>query len=83
MPLIEQDEKNDFYAILRRHHFSDADFELQETDTTDPKSDEIYALQGYVTVLRKSTHVSREYPLGDGTAWVAGFQKDLEEGCFG
>jgi hypothetical protein len=83
MLLIEQDEMENFIAILRRHHFPEADFELLETDTTDPQSDEIYGMQGYATVTRKSTHVTREYPLGYDTVWLNRFRKDLENGVFG
>ncbi|MEW6312961.1 MAG: transcriptional regulator [Pseudomonadota bacterium] len=83
MLFIEQDEMEGFIAILRHHHFSETDFELRETDTTDPQSDEIYGMQGYATVTRKSTHVTKEYPLGYDTAWLNRFRKDLENGVFG
>lgn len=48
----ELDEKRDFLAALRRNGLAEGDFELLETDTTDPKGDENFGLQGYVTVTR-------------------------------
>lgn len=83
MPLIEQDDKNAFYAILRSSHFSDTDFELKEINAADPKSDEIDPLQGYVAVIRKSTQIAREYPLEYDVAWVVRFKKDLDNEVFG
>ncbi len=83
MELIEASEMLDFLATLQRKHLTAADFELREIDTTDPKTDEIYALCGSLTVIRKSNRRERQYPIGDGTAWVPEFQKDLERGRFG
>jgi hypothetical protein len=82
MELIEQDEMNDFLAILKNHHIDIADFSFSEIDTTDPKSDEIYPLQGLLTVTRKSSGKWKQYAIGDGSAWVSLFQKDLDEGAF-
>ncbi len=82
MELIERDELLDFQEILQRKHLPVADFELREIDTTDPKTDEIFALQGFLTVLRRSNRREKQYPIGDGTAWVSLFQKDLDEGFF-
>lgn len=83
MELIEPDEMNDFQAILRSHHIDMADFSFLEIDTTDPKTDEIYALQGLLTVTRNSSGMSKQYYIGDGTSWVKLFQRDLDEGAFG
>lgn len=83
MPYIEQNEKNDFYSILRSSHLPEEDFELQEINTADPKSDETDPLQGYVMVTRKSTHVAKEYPLELDVAWVMRFKRDLDGGRFG
>jgi len=83
MELIEQDEMNNFQAILRSHHIDIADFSFAEIDTTDPKTDEIYALQGLLTVTRTSSGRWKQYVIGDGTpSWVDLFQKDLDEGAF-
>jgi len=60
-----------------------ADFELHEVDITDPGSDELLPIKGYVHILCKSTTQSREYPTGDGTAWVSAFERDLVAGRFG
>ncbi len=83
MKLIEPDEVEDFRTILRKKHIDIDDFALFEIDTTDPKSDEIFALQGRLTVVRKSNGLWKHYPIGDGMAWVSHFQKDLDEGVFG
>lgn len=83
MELIEQNEMNDFHAILRNHHIDIADFSLSEIDTTDPKSDEIFPLQGFLTVTRTSNGMRKQYVIGDGTpSWVELFQKDLDGGAF-
>lgn len=82
MKLIEPDEKNDFHAILLAQHLAADDFELHEVDTTDPKTDEIFALAGFVTVSRKSTGRKKQYPTGDGSIWVAEFERDLLQGAF-
>ena len=82
MRLIEPDEQQDFLATLQRNGLAADDFELVETDTTDPKGDENFGLQGYVTVTRLSTQVTREYPIGYETDWVQHFKKDLEAGIF-
>ncbi|WP_420872264.1 transcriptional regulator [Cupriavidus necator] len=68
--LIEDAGIVDFLAALQRNGLAAGDFELQETDTTDPKGDENFGLQGYVTVTRLSTQVTREYPIGYETNWV-------------
>ena len=51
--------------------------DLSETDTTDPKTDEIFALDGFVVITRKSTQKQKQYPIGDGSAWVEAFARDL------
>lgn len=82
MNLIEADEMSEFRSILSRSGLSVKDFELRETDTTDPRTDEIYALTGFVRILRKSTGKQREYPTGDGSKWVEEFARDLAEKLF-
>lgn len=82
MKLIEPDEMHRFEAVLAQHRLSPDDFELRETDTTDPKTDEILALTGFVKIARKSTGKHREYPTGDGSHWVEDFQRDLAENLF-
>ena len=83
MKLIEAYELQQFSEVLARRACSPADFELQELDTTDPKSDELSPLKGTVNIRRKSNATAREYPIGDGTAWVDAFEKDLGAGHFG
>lgn len=82
MRLIEPDERQEFVAALQRHGLAEGDFESLETDTTDPKGDENFGLQGYVTVTRLSTQITREYPIGYETDWVQHFRHDLEAGIF-
>lgn len=82
MELIEPDERRDFEAVLARHNLAANDFEFSEIDTTDPKTDEIFALAGTLTVTRKSTGRKKQYPIGDGSIWVAEFQRDLLNGDF-
>ena len=82
MQLIEPVEHLDFLAILQRKGLAEGEFELVGTDTTDPKGDENFGLQGYVTVTRLSTQITREYPIGYETDWVQHFRQDLEAGVF-
>jgi len=82
MRLIEADERQAFLATLQRKGLAEGEFELLETDTTDPKGDENVGLQGYVTVTRLSTQIAREYPIGFETGWVQHFTQDLEAGVF-
>ncbi|HWX11960.1 MAG TPA: transcriptional regulator [Trinickia sp.] len=82
MQLIEPVERQEFLAILQRKGLEEGEFELLETDTTDPKGDENFGLQGYATVTRLSTRITREYPIGYETEWVQHFRQDLEAGVF-
>jgi hypothetical protein len=82
MQLIEPVEHQDFLAILQRKGLAEGEFELVETDTTDPRGDENFGLQGYVAVTRLSTQITREYPIGYETDWVQHFRQDLEAGVF-
>ena len=59
MRLIEADELREFSEILKNRSCSLEDFELHELDTTDPKSDELSPLKGYVEIRRKSNDVVR------------------------
>ena len=82
MKLIEQGEKDDFQAVLKRFNLSEGDFNLAETDTTDPHTDEIFALTGFVVVTQKSTSLKVQYPIGDGSRWVEEFERDVERNLF-
>lgn len=83
MKLIEPDEMDDFQAVLRTRQLPADDFELHQVDTTDPKTDEIFGLTGFVTVARKSSGHKQQYPIGDGSSWVTEFERDLLRGVFG
>ncbi len=82
MKLIEPDELAQFSNLLTRRSWSLGDFELREADVTDPGSDELLPMKGYVEVRRKSNGMAMEYPTGDGTVWVAAFERDLACGRF-
>ena len=82
MQLIEPDEHRDFLATLERRGLAEGDFDLQETDTTDPKGDENLGLQGYVTITRLSTQITKEYVIGDESDWLQHFRKDHDAGAF-
>ena len=82
MSVIAPDEKANFVAILHRRRVDEADFLLQETATPEIV-DDVYPIQGYVSVVRKSTLKEKEYRIGHGTAWTVEFEKDLKRGAFG
>lgn len=83
MKLIEQDELDAYRAVLARFGLPGDDFDLSETDTTDPKTDEILALTGMVVITRQSTQRQNQYAIGDGSAWVELFERDLAKNSFG
>jgi hypothetical protein len=83
MKIIEQGEKEVFNKVLARFNLPADDFELRETDTTDPKTDEVFAITGFVVVARKSTNQSIEYPIGDGSTWIERFELDVAKNLFG
>lgn len=82
MELIEAEELTEFEAILRRHRLTLAEFSLSATDTTDPKTDEVQALQGELTVRRASSGQNRQYLIIDSTSWLERFRHDIESGAF-
>lgn len=83
MRLIEPGEHEGFLSTLHRKGMVERDFNIKETDTTDPKSDENCGIQGYVSITRLSTHVTKEYPICDESDWLQHFRKDLDDGVFG
>jgi hypothetical protein len=82
MELIEPDERAKFKALLALHNLTGDDFKLSEIDTTDPKTDEIFALMGTLTVKQKSTGKEKQYPIGDGSVWLTEFERDIIGGFF-
>lgn len=82
MELIEPSDIKEFEHILRRNRLLRADFSLSATDTTDPKTDEVPALQGELTVRRKSTGQSKQYLISDSTSWLELFRNDIQGGAF-
>jgi len=83
MELIEPDEMQRFSEVLRLRTLDPSDFDLRQTDVTDPGSDELLPMKGYVEIYRKSNARCREYPTGDGSGWVSAFERDLQGGWFG
>jgi hypothetical protein len=83
MKLIELDELQHFSKVLASNSCAPEDFELKELDLTDPKSDELLPMKGYVEVRCKSNNSAMAYPTGDGSTWVRAFEKDLHNGAFG
>ena len=76
MELIEAEDLAEFENILRKQRWAYEEFSLQATDTTDPKTDEVLALQVELVVRCESTGRSRQYevpsvfrlPTGDSYA---------------
>ncbi len=82
MSVIAPDEKADLLAILARRRLDTSDFLVREWDTSDIV-DNVYPLQGVVTIVRQSTAKEREYRIGHGTHWTTIFEQDLNKGVFG
>lgn len=82
MELLEAKDLAEFTNILRRHHMPRADFSLSATDNTDPKTDEVPALQGELTVRRTSTGQAKQYFISDATSWLDLFRSDIKGGAF-
>ncbi|KMZ12219.1 hypothetical protein BHUM_04950 [Candidatus Burkholderia humilis] len=81
MSVIAPDERADFLSILVRHRLAETDFLVQEGGAS-KIVDDVYPLQGLVTIIRQSTLKEREYQIGHGTHWTADFEKDLNKGVF-
>jgi hypothetical protein len=81
MSVISPDEKADFVAILQRHRLAESDFKVEETALPD-MVDDVYPLQGHVSITRASTLKERGYRIGHGTQWTADFEQDLDKGAF-
>lgn len=82
MKLLEPNELAEFEVVLRSEHLSPKDFVLTELDTTDPKTDELLAQQGCLTVEYVPTGRSQEYAIGDGLDWLHLFRKDIKDRVF-
>lgn len=82
MELIEPADMKEFENILRNNRLLRADFSLSATDTTDPKTDEVPALQGELTIRRKSTGQTKQYLISDSTSWLDLFRNDIKGGAF-
>jgi hypothetical protein len=82
MALLDENEKQDFWAVVVNAGFSKEDFNLKEIEDK-PKNIGIYAITGTVSVGRASTGVSRQYSAGHATAWLVDFEAELRGHVFG
>ena len=82
MELLEADDIAEFRKILRKNRLIRADFSLSATDLTDPKTDEVPALQGELMVRRNSTGKTKQYLISDSTSWLELFRNDIKGGAF-
>lgn len=82
MQLIETDDVAEFEDILRKNRMARGDFSLSAIDITDPKTDEILALQGELTVRCTSTGQAKQYLISDSTSWLELFRNDIRGGAF-
>ena len=55
MGLIEPDEMRQYLEVLAVRSVDPLDFELLEVDLTDPASDELSPMKGYVDIRCRST----------------------------
>lgn len=83
MTLIDANQMAEFRSILLQHGIAQQDIDLHEINATDPKSDEVMAQRGTLSVTRLSTHRTHDYAIGDGATWVRDFIAALEAGMFG
>lgn len=82
MSLLNESEVQDFWSAIAAAGYSKDDFELTEIEEKSHASG-LYALRGKVVVRRKSTAVTRDYPAGHMTSWVAEFDAELCRGAYG
>lgn len=82
MPLIEDDEREDFVDLLRRHRFDPEDFELSEHEDKIPAYG-VFPVTGIVYVRRRSSDVLREYSKGAASIWITAFLRELLAGVYG
>jgi hypothetical protein len=82
MKLIEPDEMAQFWRTLDERHLRHDDFQLSESDTTDPQSDELLPIQGRLAVRFLPTGQVQEYEVGDGSIWLDLFRRDIQRGLF-
>ena len=82
MALLDESERQDFWAAVDSAGFSKEDFNLKEIEDK-PTNIGIHAITGTVIVGRTSTGVSRQYSAGHATAWLADFEAELRGQVFG
>jgi len=77
MKLIEPEEMEDFHGVWRDSTSPRRTSIWWKPTPRTRRGDEIFGLAGFVTITRKSTGKQNEYPIGDGSTWVAQFQRDV------
>lgn len=83
-PLIDETERDDFYAAAKRLGYDPQDFEVSTGPRKDiDVGDGFYLLRQDVFVKRLSNDVTRQYEGGHGHAWSATATFDLQDGLFG
>ena len=80
--VIHRSEVDDFRRSIADLGFDAIDFDLSETDTTQP-TNSIFSIAGVAHVVRISIGATQSYPAGHGSAWPASFEIDLRRGVFG
>lgn len=76
-----ESELDDFYTECRAYRIEPKEFTLQEHNYVEtPMNDVISSPNAKITITRKN--ISRTYPTGNATHWVADFSNDLRAGVF-
>jgi hypothetical protein len=81
LKLLGQDEIDDAHALMRAQGFRPGDFEIIQH--ADPSTAFPSAITGRVTLVRKSSQLSKSYEAGNGSSWLVQFESDLKQGIFG
>ena len=74
--LQSRPEFEDFQTEITTNGYNVKDFELNHTDLTNWKPDDIVQIKGSANIKRKSTGKEKSYSTGNGTSWVGDFSQD-------
>jgi len=78
---IDKSELEDFDTECRAHGINPQEFQFKEHDIIETTlSNSLIATNGKITVTRN--FISKTYPSGNATHWVADFAEDLRKGIF-
>jgi len=81
MTMIDSTEFEDYKAILRKHGYSEEDFELSEIEN----STEVWGIQpvtGKVIITNIKSGIEKTYKAGHESQWVIDFEDDLKSNVF-